>query len=372
MGRNKCCPGCGAAYQCADPARAGYVRPGMGRKNGGLICQRCFQLIHYGKTGESSLTPGEAGDLTRKALADAAFSIWVADFADLTGTLTPGWSEWLNYAPAVLVVNKIDLLPIPIPAREMEGKVRGLTRDFPRRPQHFLAVSALKRKGLTELQSLLNAKVPPGGKAVFFGATNTGKSSLVNSVLHLNKVSRAITVSPCRGTTQNVLEQTVASRGWKLVDTPGLTPGGGLGEFLCPACSTALRTGKKMQGKLAHLKSGQSAALSGIAGFTLVGGGRTFLFYTSEKVRLHFTNSARLAQLMNAQWKGLMDFPCGACRSGLPEREEREVTVPEGHDLAWSGLGWISVRGGDAALRIFHPPGLRYEIRSALIGKSRE
>jgi hypothetical protein len=47
----------------------------------------------------------------------------------------------------------------------------------------------------------------------------------------------------------------------------------------------------------------------------------------------------------------------------------QEIEVEPDHDIAIAGLGWVSLRGEPAKLRLIIPEGIGWEIRPALIGK---
>ena len=83
----------------------------FGIQKGQLICQRCYRITHYGEAGTFTSEPGRIRQSIIKAISLSDLLIIVADFADLAGSL-PVWSELLANKPYILIINKIDLLPL--------------------------------------------------------------------------------------------------------------------------------------------------------------------------------------------------------------------------------------------------------------------
>jgi ribosome biogenesis GTPase A len=142
-------------------------------------------------------------------------------------------------------------------------------------------------------------------------------------------------------------------------DTPGFQPGDRLIDALCPACAAQLVPEKKLTSKLLNVEQGRSLVFGGFASFTLVEETpRVFLAYAAERVALHLTEERKAGELLQTKPAWLLPWACAACRKAGPLRRE-EIRLEEYEDLAVSGLGWISLRGGAATIRAVLPEGIK-------------
>ena len=241
--KNRVCSGCGVTLQSRDPAAPGFI---PAEKAGAApLCRRCYRLLHYGSF-EGAETGADLPGLVRAVAGKADLSLLVADFFDLEGSLAPDWPSLLSQR-IILLVNKGDLLPPRTSRQEVAAWTEALwAKSF---PGHDLAavktVSAIERGFSPEGGiSLRSFALPPGGKVVIAGVTNSGKSSLLRRLLEAgtgNQGSRGKqgrqgkqegrtparapvgpTISAYPGTTQAVTTWVLEKYGVELFDTPGL------------------------------------------------------------------------------------------------------------------------------------------------------
>ncbi|NLG83070.1 MAG: hypothetical protein GX493_00360, partial [Firmicutes bacterium] len=197
------------------------------------------------------------------------------------------------------------------------------------------------------------------------GATSVGKSTLLRRLL---PAGQGPTVARFPGTTQAPLGWELAEHGLILYDTPGLSPGDRLTDLLCPACAALLVPARRLAGKLFPLAPGGAVLFGGFASFVLEEGPEcVVLLYAGEEVRLHRTKTAKAERLLAEGPPWLTPRRCGTC-SRLPFAHPVLVELKSGEDLAVAGLGWISLRGGPAAIRATVPVGVIWAKRPALFG----
>lgn len=361
------CRGCGTALQTLDPVAPGYIPEAVlvGKKQ--LICQRCFKLTHYGKVGTIQPKTDEIWRAIRKAVNLSKLSILVVDCGDLTGTLNV-WKDFLKGKPYLLLVNKVDLLPRQTNSEELLEYLRGYLDEIEMpAPLAIFPVSSLKRVGLERLTRKLGVETLKGDKVALLGATNVGKSSLIKGILALEHSNSTPTISKFPGTTLGLSNWSIMGGRNTIIDTPGLNPGNRLGDLVCAQCGSMF-VAERLDRKLWGLKSGKGLILGGLfAVENLSDEERVLLAFAPNGVGFHRTDGVRVKELLESAPAWLNKL-CKKCIPQFTWTIEEVVLQPD-HDIAVAGLGWISLRGEPAKLRLYLPQGLHWEVRKALIGK---
>ncbi|XP_017687186.1 PREDICTED: nitric oxide-associated protein 1 [Lepidothrix coronata] len=230
------CSGCGAELQCADGGAPGFMpaekyRSLLSEGAAGLrgaVCQRCWALAHYGRALRLQLPPDEHRRVVSEALrrpprhGRGPLLLYVLDVLELPDPVLPQVPALLGPgvpASGVLVVgNKVDLLPADAPGHL--GRLRKRVAEACARAGlagaalvDIRLVSAKTGFGMEGLVSRLHRSWKCAGDVYLLGATNSGKSTLFNTLLRSDYcksrapdiVDRA-TVSPWPGTTLNLLK----------------------------------------------------------------------------------------------------------------------------------------------------------------------
>ncbi|XP_058694729.1 nitric oxide-associated protein 1 [Poecile atricapillus] len=230
------CSGCGAELQCGDGGAPGFVpadkyRSLLSEGPAGLrgaVCQRCWALAHHGSALRLRLPPEQHRRVLSAALrrpprhGRGPLLLYVLDVMELPDPVLPQLPALLGPdvpAAGVLVVgNKVDLLP---------ADCRGHLGRLRQRVAAACALAGLRGAALVDIR-LVSAKTGYGmeglvsrlqrswkcaGDVYLLGATNSGKSTLFNTLLRSDYCkSRApdiidrATVSPWPGTTLNLLK----------------------------------------------------------------------------------------------------------------------------------------------------------------------
>ncbi len=373
---SRVCPGCGAALQSEQPDKPGFIPAAYLDTGGSAVCRRCYRLIHYGRADGASLAPDKARQQINRALAPAETVVVVAELSDFEGGLPPE-----GMLPAdkqvILAVNKLDLLPPKSAAGEIEAWAQARWRASGRpAAKCVVGISAAKGKGLAELVAAMRRYRGHHHVAAIIGATSVGKSTLLGRLLAEAGAKEKPTVSRLPGTTQAASRWYLEDIDLTLYDTPGFIPGDRLTDRLCPACAANLVPERAMGSKLFGMEPGQALVMAGYAAFILEGDApRTFLAYGGERLHLHRTKADKAGELLRAKPDWLLPWACPACR-GLTDLRETVLSMAAGEDAAVAGLGWISLRGGPAMVRVLLPDGVRLSQRPAMfaaknaVGKS--
>ncbi|NWS54594.1 NOA1 protein, partial [Chunga burmeisteri] len=232
------CSGCGAELQCRDGTAPGFVPAEKYRSlsegpdgAAGLrdaVCQRCWMLAHHGRALRLQLPPEQHRLVLSAALRSpprhgrGPLLLYVLDLLELPDPVLPQLSGLMGPdvpAAGLLVVgNKVDLLPGDSPGYlgRLRQRVAAACAQAGLRGAPLVDVRLVSAKtgfGLEGLVSRLQRSWKCAGDVYLLGATNSGKSTLFNTLLRSDYcksrapdiVNRA-TVSSWPGTTLNLLK----------------------------------------------------------------------------------------------------------------------------------------------------------------------
>ncbi|CAF0711988.1 unnamed protein product [Adineta steineri] len=227
------CFGCGASLQCSDKTKSGfipveiyknYLSSNLQKRTS--QCQRCFLYKYTNDISHCEVNEQVYKDILTEIKRKRALIILIVDLLDIPNSISQSWSHLVdqttenqNTSPNIIFVlgNKVDLLPKDSDSYlsnvrkclENECTKRGLGKHI---VKYYGLVSARTGYGIEELISKVFRYWSQHGGVYLLGSTNTGKSSLFNSLIDsdlchihaLDCIQRA-TVSNLPGTTMNVV-----------------------------------------------------------------------------------------------------------------------------------------------------------------------
>ncbi|XP_030420956.1 nitric oxide-associated protein 1 [Gopherus evgoodei] len=240
------CSGCGAELHCRDPAVPGYLpsekyRSLMGGQGalGRVVCQRCWLLVHHQQALHMQVSREQYRNLVSAALRSPPrhgrrpLVLYMVDMMDLPDSVLQDLPQLVGAGSNILVVgNKVDLLPGDSPdylkrfrkqllrscahvgiLPAAQGTGGQVARTGSQNLVDVHLISAKTGYGVEELISKLQRSWKCNGDVYLVGATNSGKSTLFNTLLQSDYckskapevISRA-TISPWPGTTLNLLK----------------------------------------------------------------------------------------------------------------------------------------------------------------------
>ncbi|KAL2304829.1 hypothetical protein Nmel_006784 [Mimus melanotis] len=201
------CSGCGAELQCGDSGAQGFVPAEKYRSllqcegpagPRGAVCQRCWALAHYGSALRLRLPPDEHRRVVSAALrrppphGRGPLLLYVLDVMELPDPVLPQLPALLGPdvpASGVLVVgNKVDLLPADCPGHlgRLRQRVAAACARAGLRGAALVDIRLVSAKtgyGVEGLVSRLQRSWKCAGDVYLLGATNSGKSTLFNTLL---------------------------------------------------------------------------------------------------------------------------------------------------------------------------------------------
>lgn len=233
------CSGCGAELQCQDGAAPGFVPAEKYRSLSegpagpaglrGAVCQRCWLLAHHGRALRLRLPPEQHREVVSAALrrpprhGRGPLLLYILDLLELPDPVLPQLQGLLGPdvpAAGLLVVgNKVDLLPADSPGHlgRLRQQLAAACAQAGLRGTPLVDVRLVSAKtgfGLEGLISRLQRSWKCAGDVYLLGATNSGKSTLFNSLL---------------------LSDYCKSRAPDVVDRATVSPWPGQGMSLCPS-----------------------------------------------------------------------------------------------------------------------------------------
>ncbi|XP_011494780.1 PREDICTED: nitric oxide-associated protein 1 [Ceratosolen solmsi marchali] len=219
------CGGCGSLLHCKDVALPGYLPSELflNKSNSDLqsiICQRCHFMKYYDTCLDVRVSADEYPKLLEQINDNPkAWILLLIDLTDFPCSIWPHLPLLLGKKRSVIIVgNKVDLLPTDSPYF-LENVTDCLTESLIKTGvnkiniKHIALISAKSGYGVENLINKLHSLWKYKSDVYLIGCTNSGKSTLFNTLLQsdfcksqaVDIVQRA-TTSQWPGTTLNMLK----------------------------------------------------------------------------------------------------------------------------------------------------------------------
>ena len=368
----KICIGCGIELQSDYPEKNGYLPAAKLEEPGEHYCQRCFKIKNYGKYMPVRLTRDDYRKVVQEEMVNSQVAIAVFDIIDFEGSFDDEILDVLREMDSIVVINKLDLIPDEKHPSEVANWVKVRLAEEGIAPLDIAIVSSKDGYGINGIFKKIKHFYPDGVEALVLGVTNVGKSSIVNRLLGLKKV----TVSKYPGTTLKSVRNQIPHTKITLVDTPGLIPEGRISDLVCENCNLKMVPANEISRKTFKMSKGRALIIGELLWFRVLNEDETkpiFSLYAAKDVTFHETNEDKLKELLKTDRGDLLTPPCENCIDEYRKLEKikHRVTVKTGEELVFKGLGWISVKRGPLEIEITAPKEAGIVIRDAFIKPKR-
>ncbi|MCI7342597.1 MAG: ribosome biogenesis GTPase YqeH [Fusobacterium necrophorum] len=353
----KKCIGCGIPLQNTDSKKGGYTPKDLTGKEE-LYCQRCFRISHYGEHSSSFLSREDYQKELQQWVSPQRLALAIFDIIDFEGSFQDDILDILREMDSIVVINKVDLIPGEKHPSEVANWVNGRLASEGIAPLDIAIVSCKNNYGMNGILRKIHHFYPNGVEVLVLGVTNVGKSSVVNRLLGENRV----TVSKYPGTTLLSTFHEITGTKLRLIDTPGLIPGGRFSDLVIEEDQLKIIPSTEISRKTFKLEKNRCVVLGELIKLQVLneeGQKPIFSLYASQGVQFHETNSEK-ASLQTER------VHCLHLKEKGKFRKEK-FTIAAGEELVWKGLAWLSVKRGPLHIEVEYPEGGDIVIRKAFI-----
>ena len=372
---SKKCAGCGIELQFEDEKKEGYVPEEKFIMEGDLLCQRCFKIKNYGKNSVNNFKSEDYSKEVLNSVKKSDIILPIFDIIDFEGSFTEEILDYLRDYRSIVLVNKTDLLPGFVHPAEIADWIKDRLAEEDIVPENIAFISAKNKYGINGVIRKIKNVFPEGKvKAVVLGASNVGKSSVINLLLGKNK----ITTSKYSGTTLKSINNKIPDTNITITDTPGLIPKEKrLSDMISVETGLKLVPAGEISRKTFKLGDGQIFMFDAFCRFKVKENeiedeteGENiykpmFSAYSSKNVKFHVAKEERVEDLLQGDFFEILK---GEEKKKYFENKfvTFETTVEENEDLVISGLGWINVKRGPLTIELTVPEGVKVIVRPSI------
>ena len=357
------CLGCGGTLQNTDQSKPFYTPKPLDTEET-LLCQRCFRIRHYGEVIPSQIEEHAFLKIIESLAGSKSLIVMVIDLFDLEASILPQLKRLSQSDDILVVANKRDLLPKSVNDARLKHRVMKRLHAHGLKPLDIVIVSAIKRFGI---DACLDAIITYAKHKdiVFVGASNAGKSTLINCFLDAtqDQSNHRITVSSTPATTQGLIP--VPFENNVLYDTPGLLVLNHPLSLLDAEMFKPLQPQREIKPKTCQLSINQTVFVSGLLRLDIIKGDpANITVYASDAIRIHRRKTDQASAFYANHVGSLLTPPKGLVTCTLTPHDMR---FEAGEELVIPGVAFITFKQ-KTTTRVFTPKPLMPYRREALIG----
>ncbi|KAJ8327182.1 nitric oxide associated protein 1 [Batrachochytrium dendrobatidis] len=416
------CVGCGAAFQHHSPISAGYIPELAYSRKASItpaaiaklkdsveplspsqvktlinaskeekvvpICQRCHNLKHHNKSQVPATFSTVHSQFKSLKTRTGGLVVLIVDVYDLPCTLLPNLRDLVGMKNVIVAINKIDLIPKKDTPKQYIDWVRSRIQTSRHTgPISIIPISATKGTGIDSLVKAIVDNRNPNEDIYMVGATNVGKSSVINQIVTHAGYKGFLTTSNFAGTTIAPVPIPISSFGTQffpnslgdisdpdhdarkdtghLIDTVGTYNSQQLTHFLASTEFQFVVPKTSIRPRKVNLRPGKNIWFGALVRLEIVKTktASSFWFYGCHVLPIHGCRESRMASLwdehagINSQ---IMTPPYGKDRINAlpPFAIASESRYNKDGTRIWlGGLGWI-VMYGELHFRVWTPGGV--------------
>ncbi|MFW6285443.1 MAG: ribosome biogenesis GTPase YqeH [Bacillota bacterium] len=362
--QNVRCIGCGGILQNTDKDKPFYT-PKTIEEGKEIYCQRCYRMRHYGEVIPTQLDEDDYRSVL-DAIDPEALIVKVIDLFDIEGSIIPSIGKIPASGKVFIVANKRDVLPKNVRDSKIAHTVKKVLADYGIKAQDVVIVSAKKNWNIDTLLDRM-AKAASGRDIYLVGATNAGKSTLLNHMIQATaeRSVNPITTFYAPGTTQGFIPIPFEEN--TLYDTPGLFKSNHLNRMLSAKAQKAVQPKGEIKPIVYQLEVNQTIFIGALARIDFIRGlPSSFIFYVSPDVTVHRTKMINADQFYDKHAGSSLTPPYDDERIPSFKVHQFPLQRETKTDIVIPGLGFVSVKG-TGIIRLYTPEGITAYQREALI-----
>ncbi len=364
------CKGCGVTFQNTSKEIPGYIsKKGYSEED---YCMRCFKLIHYNESPKAMYTNEDFLKILKEIEKEDCLIIYLVDLFDFFGSNIQAVKKTIKRKDYLIVANKIDLIPKSVKENKLHDWLKCEIKEAGYKPLDFLLISALRKKNIDQLLTLIDNH-RRGRNVYVVGATNTGKSTLLNGIVSAvrGKETKVITTSYFAGTTLSTIQIPIDDNQF-LIDTPGIINEGQITNYLSKESLNKVVAKSEIRARTYQLYSEQVLFITGLVQFRFLSGERTsFTAYFSNDIDIHRTKLERADELVdNHLTKDLLNPPSEIELERIRQFVTKKFLITKGNqDIVIDGFGWVTINYiySDLEIEVIVPQKTNVHLRYALI-----
>ena len=367
---SKKCTGCGMELQFEDEKKEGYVPEEKFMTEENLLCQRCYKIKNYGQNIGNNLKKEDYSKEVSDSIKKADIILPIFDIIDFEGSFTQEILDYLRDYRSIILINKIDLLPEFIHPAEIADWVKERLIEEDIVPDDIGFLSAKNKYGVNGIiRKIKNLFPDKKVKAVIMGASNVGKSSVINLLLGKDR----ITTSKYSGTTLKAISNKIPKTDITITDTPGLIPEGRISDLISVETGLKLVPSGEISRKTFKPEENKVFMFDIFCRFKILKNRNTneenykpiFSVYSSKNVKFHITKEERIEELLNGDFFELVQ---GKEKDKYLQNKfiTHIVEIQENEDLVIAGLGWVNVKRGPLKIELTVPEYAKVIVRPAI------
>lgn len=364
------CIGCGAKLQNDEIDQAGYTPRKVITETD--LCKRCYRLIHHNESPDSYYTNEDFLKILKQVETEDCLVIYLLDFFDFIGSNIVEVEKVIKNKDHIIVANKIDLMPKAVKEQKLKRWFLSEVKKREFSPLDILLISAKKKRNIDDLLKVIDQH-RDGRNVYIVGATNTGKSTLINGIISAvtGENKELITTSYFAGTTLNTIKIPFDD-GSYLIDTPGIINEYQITNYLERESLDIIVANDEIRPETYQLNPEQVLFITGLVRMRFLEGKRTsFTLYFSNRVNVHRTKLEREEDLVqNHLGEELLSPPTPRELAKIENFESQEFTLYKGkQDIVIEGFGWITINDIDSEIKIemVYPEKTRVHVRDSII-----
>lgn len=278
---NKKCNGCGNFF--SDKKNSlGYI-PKFDPNIKDQLCLRCFKLKHYNQVIDIETPYNHISSILDNLNISNSNVFLIVDILDIKNTIVD-INKISSYKKLFIILNKIDRLPKYFNHSITNQNVNLTLQNLGFKNYILIYTSIKNHSSIKRLWKVIH-DLPRNEVIHFLGKSNTGKSSLINSLLQINKQNPKLISSPYINTTLD-FKKIYISKTHFIIDSPGFIDNSNILNYIKPEYSKLINSNKQIT-KNFFLSPKQSILIEKLVILNYLEGDKcNFTFYLSDQIKL--------------------------------------------------------------------------------------